>query len=112
MEGWAIKRSSDFVNEYPHLSEDGTRSAGTPDNPNHLLGTFPCLFPYGEGGFEVDRPTTVSYEAHCRWALRYSDKCFRLDHFFIFQAFGVLQKREICAAAALQMSKSSFLRHE
>ena len=112
MEGWAIKRSSDFVNEYPRLSEDGTRSAGTPDNPNHLLGTFPCLFPYGEGGFEVDRPTAISYEAHCRWALRYSDKRFRLDHFFIFQAFGVLQKREICAAAALQMSKSSFLRHE
>ena len=111
-EGWAIKRSSDFVNEYPHLTADGTRSAGTPDNPNHLLGAFPCLFPYGEGGFEVDRPTPVSYEAHCRWALRYSDKRFRLDHFFIFQAFGVLQKREICAAAALQMSKSSFLRHE
>lgn len=111
-EGWAIKRSSDFVNEYPRLTEEGTRTAGTPENLNHLLGAFPCLFPYGEGGFEVDRPTPVSYEAHCRWALRYSDKRFRLDHFFMFQVFGVLQKRQVCAAAALQMSKSLFLRHE
>ena len=111
-EGWAVKRSSAFVNEYPRLSPEGTRTAGTPDNPNHLLGTFPCLFPYGEGGFEVDRPTKVSYEAHGRWALRYSDKRFRLDHFFMFQVFGVLQKRRICSAAALQMSKRSFLRHQ
>lgn len=111
-EGWAIKRSSDFVNEYPRLTPEGKRSAGTPENPNHLLGTFPTLFPYGEGGFEVDRPQCVSYHAHSRWALRYSDKRFRLDHFFIFQSFGVLQKREICSAASLQMSKQCYLRHE
>jgi hypothetical protein len=90
--GWAIKRSSDFVNEYPQRTAEGTLSAGTPDDPNHLLGTFPYLFPYGLGGFEVDHPTPVSYEAHSRWALRYSDKSFRKDHFFMFQVFGVLQK--------------------
>ena len=111
-EGWAIKRSSDFVNEYPRLTPEGKRCAGTPENPNHLLGSFPTLFPYSEGGFEVDRLTPVSYHAHSRWALRYSDKCFRLDHFFLFQAFGVLQKREICSAASLQISKQSYLRHE
>lgn len=94
------------------MTEDGTRTAGTPENPNHLLGAFPCLFPYGEGGFEVNRPIPVSYHAHSQWALRYSDKHFRLDHFFIFQVFGVLQKRQVCAAAALQMSRSTFLRHE
>lgn len=111
-EGWAIKRSSDFVNEYPRLTPEGKHCAGTPENPNHLLGSFPTLFPYSEGGFEVDRLTPVSYHAHSHWALRYSDKCFRLDHFFIFQAFGVLQKREICSAASLQISKQSYLRHE
>jgi hypothetical protein len=47
---------------------------GTPNNPNHLLGTFPCLFLYGEGGFEVDCPVSVSYEAHSQWALCYSNK--------------------------------------
>ena len=111
-EGWAIKRSSDFVNEYPRRTADGSLSAGTADDPNHLLGAFPYLFPYGLGGFEVDRPTPVSYEAHSRWALRYSDKRFREDHFFMFQLFGVLQKREICAAATLQISQRSFLRYE
>ena len=111
-EGWAIKRSSDFVNEYPRRTTDGSLSAGTPDDPNHLLGSFPYLFPYGLGGFEVDRPNPVSYEAHSRWALRYSDKRFREDHFFMFQIFGVLQKRQICAAATLQISQRSFLRYE
>jgi len=62
--GWAIKRSSDFVNEYPRKNEEGVLSDGSVDNPNHLLGSFPCLFPYGKGGFEVDRPHLVSYEAH------------------------------------------------
>lgn len=53
-EGWVIKWSSDFVNEYPWRTADGTLSVGTPDDPNHLLGTFLYLFPYGLGGFEVD----------------------------------------------------------
>lgn len=111
-EGWAIKRSSDFVNEYPRTTADGNLSMGTPDDPNHLLGAFPCLFPYGFGGFEVDRPIQVSYESHSRWALHYSDKRFREDHFFMFQIFGVLQKRQLCTAAALQISKQSFLQHQ
>ena len=111
-EGWAVKRSSDPVNEYPRKTAEGTLSAGTPDDPNHLLGCFPCLFPYGLGGFEVDRPKKVSYDAHCRWALQYSDKRFREDHLFMFQVFGVLQKRQMCAAAALQISRQSFLRYE
>ena len=72
--GWAVKRSGDFVNEYARQDADGTRSAGSCENPNHLLGSFPCLFPYGLGGFEVDRPISVSYESHARWALRYEDK--------------------------------------
>ncbi|KAH9033810.1 hypothetical protein EDB85DRAFT_1816708, partial [Lactarius pseudohatsudake] len=77
-------------------------------NPNHLLGSFPCLFPYGLGGFEVDRPRKVSYQAHARRVLRYADKRFRKDLHFIFQVFGVIQKRQVCAAATLQMSKTIF----
>ena len=30
----------------------------------------------------------------------------------MFQVFGVLQKRQVCAAACLQVSKKAFLRHE
>ena len=110
--GWAVKRGGDCVNEYPRLDAAGARCAGSAENPNHLLGSFPCLFPYGMGGFEVDRPTQISYDSHARWALRYEDKRFRKDYHFMFQVFGVLQKRQICAAACLQISKPAFLRHE
>ncbi|KAF7293576.1 ATP-dependent DNA helicase [Mycena indigotica] len=61
---------------------------------NHLLGTFPLLFPYGLGGIEVDRQDKVSYEEHVRWALQYDDGRFRKDLYFMFQAFGVQVKRE------------------
>ena len=54
----------------------------------------------------------MSYEAHAQWALRYDDKQFRLDLHFKFQVFGVLQKRCLCAAAALQISQQMFSRNE
>ena len=107
-----MKRSSDYVNEYPRRDASGNLGIGSFDNPNHLLGMFPWLFPYGEGGFEVDRPRSVSYEAHVQWCLRYHDKRFREDLYFVFQVFGVLQKRLLCASAALQVSKRTFLRFE
>ncbi|KAJ7081407.1 hypothetical protein B0H15DRAFT_924257 [Mycena belliarum] len=82
-----IRKSSAFVNEYPRLDEEGQRSDGGPANPNHMLGAFPVLFPYGMGGLEVKREQDVPYEAHVRWALQYAD------------AFGVVQKREIKRSA-------------
>ena len=110
--GWAVKQSSNFVNEYPHVNEVGTRYEGTTENPNHLLGSFPCLFPYRQGGFEVGRPQIVSYDCHACWALCYKDKRFRKDFYFIFQVFGVIQKRELCASTVLQISKWTFLQFE
>lgn len=109
---WAVRRSSSFVNEYARQDTAGELSIGTTENPNHLLGSFPCLFPYGCGGFEVQRANPVTYQAHVRWSLRYYDRRFRLDLHFVFQAFGVLQKREICSAASLQISKRTFLRFQ
>ncbi|KAG1766496.1 hypothetical protein EV702DRAFT_1050664 [Suillus placidus] len=35
-----------FVNEYERRDSEGHRSSGSPENPNHLLGAFPHLFPY------------------------------------------------------------------
>ncbi|KAF8263824.1 hypothetical protein EI94DRAFT_1703716 [Lactarius quietus] len=63
-EGWAVRRSSDFVNEYPRKTADSVFFEGTTENPNHLLGSFPCLFPYGHSGFKVNRLSPVSYQAH------------------------------------------------
>ena len=84
---------------------------GSDENPNHLLGSFPCLFPYGMGGYEVQRAIKVTYESHARWSLRYEDKRFRKDLHFMFQIFGVQQKRQLCASACLQVSKQAFLQN-
>ena len=108
-QSWVVQQGSKFINEYVQQDEDGCYFEGMPENPNHLLGSFPCLFPYGQGGFETDRPQHISYEAHACWSLRYDDKRFREDLHFIFQVFGVIQKRQLCGAAVLQISKHSFL---
>ena len=76
-EDYLIRRGSTFVNEYARVDPStGQRSAGGPSDANHLLGTFPTLCPYGEGGFEVERQVNVSYEAHVCWALQYEDRRF------------------------------------
>ncbi|KAF8124057.1 hypothetical protein EV363DRAFT_1119959, partial [Boletus edulis] len=85
---------------------------GDEDDPNHLLGCFPCLFPYGLGGFEVERRRKLSYAEHVRWALRYADRRFRLDIRFVFQVFGVLQKRQVCRSTCLQIKKPDYHRYE
>lgn len=111
--GFAVKRGSSFVNEYgrrDELTEELTN--GGTSNPNHLYGAFPTLFPYGEGGFEVPRPRKVPYETHTRWALEYQDKRFRKDLHFIFQVFGVIQKRKVCSSVKLQIDKAQYRRHE
>lgn len=108
-DAYKVSYGSKFVNEYARIDKNtGRRFDGGVDDPNHLLATFPVLFPYGLGGFEVDRPVKLTYEEHARWALQYSDRRFRLDPHFPFQIFGVLQKRRICSSARLQMNKSSF----
>ena len=78
------------MNEYARVDPlMGQRNDGGPGDANHLLGTFPTLFPYGQGGFEIDRPVMVPYKTHIQWALQYEDKQFRKDPHFPFQVFGV-----------------------
>lgn len=113
LKAFAVKRGTQFVNEYARrddLTEEFIN--GGTSNPNHLYGAFPKLFPYGEGGFEVARPRKVAYETHVRWALEYQDRRFRKDLHFIFQVFGVIQKRKVCSSAKLQIDKSQYKRHE
>lgn len=105
---FAVKRGSTHVNEYGRRDEAGNLSVGTSEDANHLLGAFPCLFPYAMGGFEVTRPVALSYAEHAKWSLRFADRRFRKDHNFIFQLFGVLQKRQVCSSSCLQVSKKTF----
>jgi hypothetical protein len=60
------------------------------------------------GGFEVAWPVRLSYAEHAKWSLRFTDRRFWKDHNFIFQLFGVLQKRQVCASSCLQVSKKTF----
>ena len=112
-EDYMIRRGSAFVNEYARVDPvTGQRNDGGPGDANHLLGTFPTLFPYGLGGFEIERQVNVPYEAHVRWALQYEDKRFRRDPHFPFQVFGVCQKRQVCRAACLQMKKGTYAQNQ
>ncbi|KAF8816193.1 hypothetical protein BYT27DRAFT_7248501 [Phlegmacium glaucopus] len=112
-EDYMIRRGSAFVNEYARIDPTtGQRNDGGPSDANHLLGSFPTLFPFGQGGFEIDREVNVPYEMHVRWALRYEDKRFREDHQFPFQVFGVCQKRQVCRSSCIQMKKESFFRNQ
>ena len=112
-QGFSIQRGASFVSEYPRRDIDtGLLSIGTPSDPSHLGGGFPHLFPFGEGIPETDRPVKVPYEQHAQWALDFVDRRFRLDTRYIFQVFGVIQKRKICASAALQIKRSSYVQYE
>jgi len=107
-ESYAVRCGSTFVNEYPRRDTEGSLSIGEPDDPNHLLGTYPYLFPYAMGGFEVSCTQPLSYESHASWALCYADRHFQLDTTFMFQVFGVVQKCQICCLASLQVKKQNF----
>ena len=53
--GYAIRRSSALVNKYPRTDDTGHRTDGGVEHPNHMLGAFPTLWPYGKGGLETER---------------------------------------------------------
>ncbi|KAF7288210.1 ATP-dependent DNA helicase [Mycena chlorophos] len=109
---YAVRKGSSFVNEYPRERAPGERFDGGPGDANHLLGAFPVLFPYGRGGFEVDRKEKVTYEAHSKWALEYEDRRFRLDHHFMFMIFGVRIKRKVGRSASMQTTRSSYIANQ
>ncbi|KIM74273.1 hypothetical protein PILCRDRAFT_92659 [Piloderma croceum F 1598] len=58
------------------------------------------------------RRGNVPYNVHVCWALQYSDTRYCHHGQFIFQAFGILQKRQVAASASLQVSKKVFLQHQ
>jgi hypothetical protein len=42
LEGFAVRRSSDFINEYARKDANGEPTDGGVDDPNHLYSAFPC----------------------------------------------------------------------
>jgi hypothetical protein len=111
-DGYAVKRGTQFVCEYGRKNEQDELISGDVENPNHLYGAFPTLFPYAMGGFEIPRKRKVPYESQAKWALQYGDRRFRKDLHFVFQLFGVIQKRQVARSASLQVAKASFTREQ
>jgi hypothetical protein len=110
--GYAVRHGSTFVNEYAWVDSSGVRTDGGPEDPHHTMGCYPWLWPYALGGIETRRRVGVTYNTHVQTCLQYPDRRFRLDPSFMFQAFSVLQKRQVCSSACLQVSKKSFLQHQ
>jgi hypothetical protein len=109
---YAVRRGGDFINTYPRRDEHGDLSDGGVDDPNHLLGAFPTLFPYGRGGFETNRKRLVSYAKHARWALQYGDGQFRKNIAFVSQVFSVMQRRQVAMQSLVQMNRRDFHQFE
>jgi Helitron helicase-like domain at N-terminus len=76
------------------------------------MGCFPELMPYAKGGASLDRPLPVSYEAHADWAMQYEDGRFAKHLQYMFQVFGVIQKRQVASSASLQISQRDFIQNE
>ena len=110
--GQAVKHGSESVNEYPRRDQDGHDFAGTIDDPNIWLASFPTLFPYGMGGIETARDRRVSLSLHVKWALEYHDRRFRNHLQFMFQAFSILQKRQIAWSTSPQITWKDFMAQE
>ncbi|KAI0251789.1 hypothetical protein BJV78DRAFT_1208804 [Lactifluus subvellereus] len=68
------------VNRSPIFRRDEDGNPGT----NIFEKAFPCLYPYGRGGIEADRPVQAHFEDHIKWSLRYLDRRCRRDKLFLF----------------------------
>jgi hypothetical protein len=107
-----IRRGSTFVNEYGRRDDNDDLIDGGPDNPNHMMGTFIMLWPYDVGGIKTRWSVDVPYDVHVRALLQRDGKQFCLHHNFIFQAFSILQKRQLCSSACLQVQKKHFIKNQ
>ena len=82
------------------------------NNPLLWLGSYPWLFPYGLGGPEAPRKTSLSLRMYIRHLLLYAEDHFKLDIAFKFHVFNVLQKRSVSLHTSLLLKspQSSYIK--
>jgi hypothetical protein len=56
--GYCVRHGCQPVNDFGHPRRDEKADG---DHHNYFKKAFPCLFPYGRGGLEFDRPREVSF---------------------------------------------------
>jgi hypothetical protein len=82
---------SDLYIQVPHY-DDPVREIR---NPNHLLGSYPCLFPFGLGGIlDVNRKIQLTYREHVNYLLQLGNDRFRINYSFMFVTFNIIQRQE------------------
>ncbi|KAI9069330.1 hypothetical protein FKP32DRAFT_1559926 [Trametes sanguinea] len=106
--GYLVRHGSHPVRDFPDGVNEANPSEEDIDVPNFFERAFPCLFPYGCGGFEARRPVKVDLREHVRWALQYHDRRFRLHESFAFVCFAILQRRQALASARVQIRRRHF----
>ncbi|PSS32096.1 hypothetical protein PHLCEN_2v2137 [Hermanssonia centrifuga] len=107
---YSIRHGTQPVRDLPpRRPADEDAQFTRPDSSHNLFEkAFPCLFPYGCGGLEAQRPIAVDFPTHIRWCLQYHDRRFRKHQTFPFLCFGIVQKRHALSNAQLQMKRKNF----
>ena len=105
--GYAVRHGRQPVGDFgrPRHGEEFPEDG---DRPNFFEKAYPCLFPYGVGGPEGDRPVEVDFKDHIKWALKHYDRRFGKHEMFPFVAFGILQRRQALYSARVQMRRKTF----
>ncbi|KAE8221964.1 hypothetical protein CF319_g4767 [Tilletia indica] len=76
-----IRHGSTFVQDY--------------NNPDLFPGMYPTLFPWGTGGFELQRRTALSFDRQAKYLLDITEPDFRRHWSFIFVVANIKQRRAI-----------------
>ena len=106
--GYAVRHGRQPVSDFP--PRDAGDTEGTTNQPNYFEKAFPCLYPYGCGGLESERPVPLDFPEHIRWSLQYWDRRFRKHETFPFITFGISQRRQALNSAWIQMKRHTFER--
>ena len=103
---YGVRHGSRPVRDFPPAK--ATRHSGVVNESDFFERAFPCLFPWGQGGFYRLRSVKVEFREHVQWALRYADHRFRVHDTFPFVAFGIVQCQQALAAATIRMKTKRF----
>lgn len=78
-------------------------------NPSLFPMIYPCLFPYGIGGFEDSkRSSKLSLKRHVKHLFSLADRRFQEHYSFLFTSFNILQRRAVLIHSSLKVRKANF----
>jgi hypothetical protein len=100
-----IKKKGGGYIEIPHDREPVNEFF----NPSLFPMIYPCLFPYGIGGFEnAGRSSKLSLKRQIKHLFSMADRRFQEHYSFLFTAFNILQRRAVLLHSSLKVQKSKF----